>query len=256
MKEAEPKLSILLPVRNEGMNIEVMLRVLNALLRIPYEILVIYDTDDDDTIPAVHQVEKEFPHVRLVYNERGIGVINALKTGIDRSKGEYLLIFAADELGPVVSIEEMLQLMDEGCDLVSCTRYAHGGRRLGGSIVGGVLSRAGNRAFRLLSGSALTDATTGIKMFRKSILDRIELESAPVGWAVVFELAIKAQAEGCILGEVPIVSVDRLYGGQSTFRPGPWLKEYLRWFYYGIRRLHIGKSRPTVRVMVSKSTAV
>jgi len=43
-----------------------------------------------------------------------------------------ILIFAADEVGPVLAIEDMIALIREGCDFVSCTRYAHGGRRLGG----------------------------------------------------------------------------------------------------------------------------
>ena len=62
----------------------------------------------------------------------------------------------------------MVYLLDNGCDFVSCTRYAYGGRRLGGSIVGHILSRIGNYVFQKITGSVLTDATTGIKMFRKN----------------------------------------------------------------------------------------
>lgn len=249
------KLSILLPVRNEGMNIAIMLRVLNALIRIPYEILVIYDTKDDSTIPAAESVMQDYSNIHLVFNDLGVGVVNALKKGIEVSTGEYILIFAADELGPVVSIEEMIALLDSGVDLVSCTRYAHGGRRLGGSLIGGILSRVGNRWFRYLSGSAFSDATTGIKMFRKSMLERVRLESRPIGWAVVFELAIKAQCEGFKLGEVPIISIDRLYGGKSTFKVGSWMKEYLRWFFYGVRRLH-GMKKPRIKVKIPEHTMV
>jgi hypothetical protein len=50
-------------------------------------------------------------------------------------------------------------------------------------------------------------------------------------------MSIKAQMLGLKLGEVPIISIDRLYGGTSTFRLGPWVKEYLRWFWWGIRNL-------------------
>ena len=44
---------------------------------------------------------------------------------------------------------------------------------------------------------------------------------------------MKAQLAGFRLGEVPIISVDRLYGGTSTFKLGPWVIEYLRWFVWG-----------------------
>ena len=68
-------------------------------------------------------------------------------------------------------------------------------------------------------------------------MEKIKLEAKPVGWAVVFELAVKLQHAGNKFGEVPIVSIDRLYGGQSTFKLGPWVAEYLRWFWWGIRHL-------------------
>ena len=148
-----------------------------------------------------------------------------------------MLLFAADEVGPLLAIEDMLVLMNEGCDMVSCTRYAHGGRRLGGSWIGGLLSRTANRLFHGILGCRLSDATTGIKLFRRSLFETLNLESRPVGWAVTFEMAIKAQLNGWRLGEVPVISIDRLYGGKSTFRLGAWTREYLRWFLWGARRL-------------------
>src|SRR4029077_7375635 len=111
-------------------------------------------------------------------------------------------------------------------------------------------SRSANRIFRHLSGCRLTDATTGIKMFTREVFDSLHLEARPVGWAVAFEMAIKAQLAGLRLGEVPIVSIDRLYGGKSTFRLGAWTAEYLRWFIWGCRNLRRvpRRDRPTVRV--------
>jgi dolichol-phosphate mannosyltransferase len=180
----------------------------------------------------------DFPHLRTLHNTLGAGVINAIRAGVEAAAGDIILIFAADEVGPVLAIDDMLTLMDDGCDFVSCTRYAHGGRRLGGSVIGGVLSRLANRLFHALAGSALTDSTTGIKMFRRARFADFDLQSRPVGWAVAFEMAIKAQIMGLRLGEVPIVSIDRLFGGESTFRLGPWTMEYLRWFLWGMKRLH------------------
>lgn len=247
------KLSILMPVRNEGVNIVIMLKILEAVVEVPHEVLIVYDSVDDDTIPAVKKLQPRYKNVRLVYNNLGKGVANAVRIGIKASKGDYILIFAADETGPVLAIEDMIKLLDSGCGLVSCTRYAHGGRRLGGSLIEGYLSKIGNKAFRLLSGSAFTDATTGIKMFKKSIFEKINLEARSVGWAVVFELGVKAQHAGVKLGEVPIISIDRLYGGKSTFSPGQWLKEYLRWFLWGIK--HLPKSsKQKILVRIPKST--
>ncbi|MCB4756443.1 MAG: glycosyltransferase [Elusimicrobia bacterium] len=244
------QLSILMPVRNEGVNMGMMLKILHAVVDVPHEILVVYDDPADTTVPVVNRWKAVFPNLRLVHNQQGCGVANAIKSGVEAAHGDFVLIFAVDEVGPVIAIPEMISLMQDGCDFVSCTRYAHGGRRLGGSFVGGLLSRFANKLFQLLTRCSFTDATTGIKMFRRSIFDKVQLTARPVGWAVAFEMAIKAQLAGLVLGEVPIVSIDRLYGGTSTFSLGSWLVEYLRWFFWGVRRLHLfsGVKKVPVRV--------
>lgn len=231
------KLSILMPVRNEGVNIRIMLKILKAVIDVPHEVLIVYDDPNDDAVPTVNVMQGDYPAARLIHNALGRGVNNAIKSGVAASRGEYILLFAVDEVGPVLAIEDMMALMREGCDMVSCTRYAYGGRRLGGSLAGGLLSRTANSLFHMLSGASFTDGTTGIKMFRKELFDKLSIESGPVGWAVVFEMAIKAQMADARFGEVPIVSIDRLYGGKSTFSLGPWFREYLRWFFWGIGHL-------------------
>ncbi len=250
MIDQDLKLSILLPVRNEGINLRIMLKILRGVLEIPHEVLVVIDTPEDSSAEVVHSLELDYPNLHLILNSLGRGVINAIRVGTRAAAGKYVLIFAADEVGPVLAIHDMLALLDSGCDFVSCTRYAHGGQRLGGSAIGGLLSRTANFLFNHISGCAFTDATTGIKMFRREVFERLNLQAQPVGWAVAFEMAIKAQMIGLQLGEVPIVSIDRLYGGTSTFKLGPWIREYMRWFVWGTRMLwQIHSSRkPVLRV--------
>ena len=248
-------LSILLPVRNEGINLRIMVKLLKAVVEVPHELLIVYDFPQDDSIPVVRAMQNDYANLHLVHNQRGRGVVNAIRAGVDAAVGEYVLIFAADEVGPLLAIEDMLALMQEGCDLVSCSRYAHGGRRLGGSVIGGALSRIANRLFHRIAGCVLSDATTGIKLFRRSKFSALNLEARPVGWAVTFEIAMKAQFAGWKLGEVPVISIDRLYGGASTFRLGPWTGEYLRWFFWGCMHLRRvpPSERPVVRVRAASA---
>lgn len=247
------KLSVLLPVRNEGVNLRIMLKLLRAALEVPHEILVVHDTADDDSIPVVRSLQSKFPQIRLVENHLGRGVVNAVRAGVAEARGDYVLIFAADEVGPVLAIEQMLQLMDEGCDMVSCSRYAHGGRRLGGSTLGGLLSRLANGLLRYVGGCAFTDASTGIKMFRRDIFEKLALQGRPVGWLVALEMALRAQLLGLRLGEVPIISIDRLYGGRSTFRVAAWSRAYLGWFLWGLWKLRTTPTRTrTARVALPR----
>ena len=249
-RHAAPTVSILIPVKNEGLNLTIMLKILRAVVEVPHEVVVVHDDAEDKSADIVVAMSADYPTIRAVHNTYGRGILNALRAGVAAATGKYVLIFAADEIGPVLAVEDMLALMEQGCDFVSCTRYAHGGRRLGGSWIGGLLSRTANWLFCRLSGLKLSDATTGIKMFRPELFEKLHLEARPVGWAVAFEMAIKAQLAGLQLGEVPIVSIDRLYGGKSTFALGSWTNEYLRWFVWGLRQSIARKERSSTSVMV------
>jgi len=257
-RNSEIELSILIPVRNDGINLEIFIKILETMVESPHEVLVIHDTPDDDSIPIILKMQKKYPNVRLVHNTMGRGIINAIKAGVDASLAEVVLISVCDETGIVLAFDDMLELIHQGCDFVSGTRYAHGGRRLGGSWIGGLLSRSANRLLRSLSGSMLTDVTTGLKMFRRSVFYQFDLQAKPIGWAVVFEMGIKAQLAGLRLGEVPVISIDRLYGGKSTFKLGAWLIEYLHWFIWGAIPLlrNCRKNRSNVVIRIPSTTAI
>ena len=185
-----------------------------------------------------------------MHNKLGRGVINAIKSGVNEALGDYVLIIAADDIGPPLAINDMLALMDQGVDLVNATRYAHGGKNIGGVFASRILSTIANKFFYVLSGSKLTDPTFGVKMFKRKKFNELKLESKPVGWAVSFEFAIKAQALGWKLGEVPLISLNRLYGaGKSSFKIN-WIKEYFKWFIFGVKHLLFSKNKYNVLVRV------
>jgi len=233
----QKKLSILLPVYNEADSLKIMIPVLEATVDVDHEVLIIYDFPEDNSVEAIKQLKNTYNNVDAVFNDLGRGVANAIMKGVSVAKGELVLIAVVDEVFPIASIRDMLKLINGGCDFVSGTRYARGGKRFGGSFLGATLSRLANKMFRLITGSVLTDSTTAMKMIKKSIFEKVTIE-AKAGWAFAFELSIKAQLLGLQLGEVPIVSVDRLFGGDSTFRLGAWVQEYTKWFIWGVRRLN------------------
>lgn len=246
-QEKQIQLSVLMPVRNEGVNIPIMLKIFRAVLEIEHEILIVYDHPDDDSVPVVTRMQTDFPNVRLIRNTLGPGPANAIRAGVEAAAADIIMIFTVDDTEPVFAIPSAMALMRQGCDLVSGTRYAHGGRRLGGSLIQKILSMMGNKVFHLLSGSVFTDATTGFKVFRKAVFRDLAPET--MSWAIVYELAIKAQLAGLRLGEVPDVSIDRLYGGNSSFELIPWLKEYARWFFWGLKQRYLLGNRGTREVL-------
>ena len=239
------KLTIIMPVRNEGVNLRMILKIIGALVEVPYEVLVVYDSTEDDSIPVAEEMQKKNPAIIPLYNTLGIGVINAVKTGVAAAKGEYVLILPADDVGAIFGISKMLAEIEKGYDLVSATRYAKGGKVVGGAVTSRLLSRMVNKLFGVFAGSALTDSTVGIKMFKREVFNMISFECKPVGWAFAFEMAIKSHVLGLRVSEVPIVSINRFYGGTSTFKLNRWVSEYVRWFVRGLLNIRFkhGKTK-------------
>jgi hypothetical protein len=129
------------------------------------------------------------------------------------------LLSTIDEIFPIIIIDEMYDLINiHDCDMVSGTRYKFGGKRYGGFFIGKNLSRLANLLFNFITNFPLSDSTTGFKMFKKKFFENIKIESRPIGWAFAFEMAIKFSIEGAKFGEVPLIAVDRVFGGKSTFK--------------------------------------
>src|SRR5260370_16508876 len=141
-----------------------MLKILRAFVEVPHEVLVVSASANDDSIAVVNEVHQIYPELRGIQNTLGHGVVNAIRAGIGASEGDVILIFAADEVGPVLAIEDMITLIRDGCDFVSCTRYAHGGRRLGGSLISGVLSYSANWLFHRIPPPPFPNPTTAFKI--------------------------------------------------------------------------------------------
>tara|TARA_B100001248_G_scaffold50550_2_gene32691 strand:- start:2591 stop:3310 length:720 start_codon:yes stop_codon:yes gene_type:complete len=232
------KLSIVIPVFNERESLSLMIKILNSTLEFENEIIIVYDDENDNSIPVAKKLQTDFKNIILVHNKLGKGVKYALKAGVIKSKYDVILITAVDEIFPILSIDKMLKMIiEENYDFISGTRYKNGGKRLGGSLIGHLLSFVANKSFSIITRFPLTDLTTGIKMFKKSFFEEIEISSNPVGWVFAFELSIKAYTMNLKIGEVPLISVDRLFGGTSTFKLGAWIKEYLKCYFWGIKTI-------------------
>jgi len=236
-------LTIILPIHNEKESLPIMIRLLNSTLKIEHEIIAVYEDEMDNAKSIGEELMREIEEFKIIKNKYERGVRFSIQTGIDFAKYDTIFITAVDEIFPIISIEAMYQeIIIKNYDFVSGTRYSKGGARLGGSIIGSFLSRLSNFTFNKLTKSQLTDFTTGIKMMKKQVWNSIEFNSKPIGWAFAFELSIKVIIANHKVCEIPFKSVDRLFGGKSTFKVGAWTLEYLKWFFYGILKLNVFKN--------------
>lgn len=238
--KSENFLSIILPVYNEGSNITKQIRELEKNLQNKHETLIIYDFDEDTTVPYVRKLQKKYHSVLLKKNIFGRGVITAVKTGFEASKGSAVVVMPADLADDPETINKMYKKLLGGFDIVCATRYAKGGKKMGGGLIKTTLSRIAGITTPLLLGIPTTDIANGFKMYRKKVIESIKIESRG-GWEYSIEIVIKAHHMGFAIAEVPTVWRDRT-SGKSKFKLLKWLPKYIKWYLWGIiLRLNINR---------------
>ena len=236
-----PELSIVLPVFKEGEAVEPVIRALARDVRTPHEMLLVYDFDEDPTVPVIERLAAELPAVRGLRNDLGRGVLNAMKAGIAASSGPYVLITMSDGSDEPHIVDSMVALARDGADIVAGSRYMAGGGQLGGPFLKRTMSRAAGLTLHWFAGVQTHDSTSNFKLYRRSFLDSVTIESE-AGFELALELTVKATLAGQSVAEVPTVWRDRT-AGESNFKLRKWLPHYLRWY----RRAFIGRLRPQGR---------
>jgi dolichol-phosphate mannosyltransferase len=196
------------------------------------ELIVVYDRDDDDTLPALARLAPAFP-VRTVKNHFGRGALNAIKSGFREANREATLVIMADLSDDLSVTGRMDELIRDGYDVVCGSRYMKGGRQIGGPLLKGLLSRTAGLTLHWLAGVPTRDVTNSFKMYRTSFLKDLEFESTG-GFEIGMEAVVKAYVRGARIAEVPSVWTDRV-AGRSRFRLWKWLPNYLRWYFYAFR---------------------
>ncbi len=230
---AAPELSIVVPVYNEGEAVAPVLRSLTEAVRTPHEILVVYDFDEDTTVPVIARLASEHPAIRGHRNEVGRGVLNAMKSGIGASRGRYVLVSMADGSDEPAVVDRMVQLARDGADVVSASRYMRGGRQVGGPLLKRLMSRTAGLTLHWFAAVPTHDPTNNFKLYARRFLDEVTIDSA-AGFELALELTVKATLAGRRVAEVPTTWRDRT-AGQSNFRLRKWLPHYLRWYAVALR---------------------
>src|ERR1700676_1239061 len=130
---AAEKLSIVVPVYNEGDNFPALRAALIENVRTPFEVFVVYDFDEDNTVPAVQRVMDEGDtRFHLVKNSLARGVVGALRTGFQQVHQGPLLVMMGDLSDDLIIVDQMVALHRQGAHLVVASRYMKGGRQIGG----------------------------------------------------------------------------------------------------------------------------
>jgi glycosyltransferase involved in cell wall biosynthesis len=237
-----PWVSVVIPVYNERATIEeILLRV--QAVEVEKEIVVVDDASTDGTralldriVQSIQQGQNPFTfsesgrklrtdNLSIYFHEKNRGKGAALRLGIKQAKGETVLIQDADLEYDPQDYHRLLDPISRGlADVVYGSRFLGGPHRVlyyWHSVINTVLTTFSN----MFTDLNLTDVWTCYKVFRREVMEKIELKEDRFGFEP--EITAKIARGHWRVYEVPISYYGRTYaeGKKISWKdaiPGLW----------------------------------
>lgn len=205
---------VVIATYNERENIATLIpKVLS--LREDITVLIIDDSSPDGTGELADEFSRDTGRVEVIHRREKLGLGTALKTGLKHAKdngADLVATMDADHSHAPEYLPNMIDLAGEA-SLVVGSRYVAGGGVRNWGIRRIILSRTANFYARTVTGLHVRDCTTGYRVYRRDLLEKINLdELGSKGYSFLVEILYVAKKEGFIIREVPIIFKDRVKG--------------------------------------------
>jgi glycosyltransferase involved in cell wall biosynthesis len=205
----QPRVSVLIPARNEAPNIA------HVLATLPHDVHEVLLVDGGSTDGTIETARAAMPDIRVI-KQTGIGKGDALATGLAECTGDIVILLDADGSADGAEIPRFVDALMEGADFAKGSRFLDGG----GSSDLTWLRRAGNRAFcRIVNGlygTRYSDLCYGYNGGWVTALRRLALDCP--GFEVETVMNIRSARSQLAVAEVPSFEFPRLHG-ESNLHP-------------------------------------
>jgi dolichyl-phosphate beta-glucosyltransferase len=181
----------------------------------PIEAIVVDDGSDDATPEIVEEFSRKYPFITLICNPHG-GKGAAVKAGIARARGDYLIVSDTDLSVPIEELPKFLPPMLDSYDVAIASREAIGAKRINEPYYRHLMGRIYNLLVRLVAVPGIQDTQCGFKAFRREVAREIFPFQTIEGWGFDVEILFIAQRFGYQIVEVPVTWY---YGKESKVRP-------------------------------------
>ena len=192
------------------------------LASVPHaDVLVVDDSSPDGTGAIADRMAADEPRIQVLHRPTKQGLGKAYLAGF-----RWALAHDYDVIGEIDADgshqpEQLPRLLDalEDADLVIGSRWVPGGSVTNWAFTRELLSRGGNLYTRLLLGIQVRDATAGYRVFRRTTLEKIDLDDvSSYGYVFQADLAFRTLRAGLRVVEVPIEFVERVRGDSKMTR--------------------------------------
>ena len=216
-------ISIIIPTYNEAENIRELISEISKVCKenmLPNNIVIVDDNSPDNTSKIVKEIMLENKNVRLIEREGKLGLGTAYIKGINYSlnnlHSDLIMTMDADFSHSPKYIPGFVDKIKEGYDVVLGSRYIPGGGIGSWGIHRTIISKGANYLARTLLRLDTKDNTTGYRIYKKQVLERIDLNSIKSnGYSFLMEMVFWCQYHNFKIAETPIFFDIRRHGASK-----------------------------------------
>jgi glycosyltransferase involved in cell wall biosynthesis len=225
-----------IPAYNEENFIEDTLGAIDAFIagkNLPYEIVVVDDGSNDDTLVRAMRYAGRNGHVKVVSYSENLGKGHAVKTGFMQTSGNVVVFADGDMEIDLGTISEYLEALKHGDIVIASKRHRYS--QVDVPVSRRILSDVFNGLVRFLTGVPLKDTQSGLKAMKKSAFIDIFPRLAVKRYAFDVELLAVANLYGLKVVEMPVnIKLD------AKFKPQEMLHMFvdLLGIAYRLRIIH------------------
>ncbi|MBI5001010.1 MAG: glycosyltransferase family 2 protein [Euryarchaeota archaeon] len=208
-------LSIIIPCFNEELGLpnlfDKLAPTLSELGTInDLEVIFIDDGSTDRTYSILESECNNDPRMRVVKHERNRGIGAAVRTGFSSARGDILVATDSDCTYPVKEIPRMLELLDDGCDIVTASPYHPDGNVMNVPNYRLFLSKGVTRLYNLVLRTHIHTYTAMFRAYKRKVIEEVNFESD--SFIAMVEILARAVSKGFVVKEMPTTLYSRVYG--------------------------------------------
>lgn len=134
-----------------------------------FELIYVNDGSKDQTVAEVKKLHEADERVKLISFSRNFGKEAAMYAGLERAKGDYVVIMDVDLQDPPSLLPEMFAGLDEGYDCVATRRVS----RKGEPPIRSLFARMFYRLMKRISKTEIMDGARDYRLMTRQVVDSI-----------------------------------------------------------------------------------